>query len=216
MATLVEGDRWSLAAPSGDPLEARIVEAMLDCIGRWGVAKTTADDIARTAGVSRATMYRAFPGGKGVAFEALLQHEARRFFELVTTRLDAARTLEDLVVAGALEAASFLSHHQALRYVMAHEPQLVMPWFAFHRLEPALRISTSFTAPHLRRFLPDDHTARTRAEWLVRILLSYAAHPAPWLDLTDEASVRRFVTIYVLPVLSAAPHLNPGTAPKEH
>ena len=62
-------------------LEERLVAAMLECIGRWGVAKTTADDIARAAGVSRATLYRAFPGGKDVAFEALLRHELSRFFD---------------------------------------------------------------------------------------------------------------------------------------
>ena len=37
---------------SAEALEDRLVAAMLKCIGRWGVAKTTADDIARAAGVS--------------------------------------------------------------------------------------------------------------------------------------------------------------------
>jgi AcrR family transcriptional regulator len=213
-------DRLAPPHAVDSPVEGRIVEAMLDCISRYGVAKTTADDIARAAGVSRATLYRVFPGGKDVAFEALMRHEARRFFELVTARLECAETVEDLVVTGVVEAARFLAEHPALTFVLAHEPALVMPRFAFHRLDPALRIATAFTTPHLRRFQPDDQTATANAEWLVRVLLSFAMQPTPWFDLTDEASVRRVVTTYVLPVLGTVPgpHLGPtlGPAPKEH
>ena len=75
------------AATPAEQLEARIVEAMIDCISRWGVAKTTADDIARAAGISRATLYRVFPGGMDVAFDALVRHETARFFETVPARL---------------------------------------------------------------------------------------------------------------------------------
>lgn len=216
MVPLAETDRWSLAPTADDPLEGRIVEAMLDCISRWGVAKTTADDIARAAGVSRATLYRAFPGGKDVAFEALVRHEVHAFFAQIAARLDAADTLDDLVVTGVLEAARGLAAHPALGFVLQHEPSLVLPRFAFHRLDPALRIATSFTAPHLRRFQPDDETATTNAEWLVRLFLSFAMNPAPWFDLTDEASVRHVVTTYVLPVLTTVPDPIPGNAPKEH
>jgi AcrR family transcriptional regulator len=201
-----------------EPLEERIVEAMLDCIGRWGIAKTTADDIARAAGISRATLYRAFPGGKDVAFEALLRHEAQRFFAVVTERLDGADTAEDLLVIGIVEAARFLTHHQALRYLLAHEPERVLPAFAFHRLDRALAVATAFTAPHLRRFVPDDDTAARQAEWIVRVLLSYAVNPSPTLDLTDDSSVRRFVATYLLPALApppTTPVTSPANAPKE-
>ncbi len=198
---LIDGTR---PAGRAAELEERIVTAMLDCIGRWGVAKTTADDIARAAGVSRATLYRAFPGGKEVAFEAVLRHEAARFFATVTARLDEADALEDVVVIGLVEAARFLRHHEALHYLLAHEPERVLPAFAFHRLERSLAVATAFTAPHLRRFVDDDAAAATDAEWIVRILLSYAIDATPAVDLTDEPAVRRFVRTYVLPSLIAS------------
>ena len=205
---LIDGTRSAARAAE---LEQRIVTAMLDCIGRWGVAKTTADDIARAAGVSRATLYRAFPGGKEVAFEAVLRHETARFFETVTARLDEADALEDVVVIGLVEAARFLRDHEALHYLLAHEPERVLPAFAFHRLERSLAVATAFTAPHLRRFVPDDSSAATDAEWIVRILLSYAIDPTPAVDLTDEAEVRRFVATYIAPVISAGPEPTPAT-----
>lgn len=191
-------------------LEARLVEAMLDCIGRWGVAKTTADDIARAAGVSRATLYRVFPGGKEVAFEALLRHETERFFDVVSDRLDDTETLEDLLVVGALETAAFLLEHEALGYVLRHEPERVLPALAFHRPDRAIALATGFVAPQLGRFLPADARTADHAEFVVRLLLSYALSPSSTVDLSDPASVRRFVRAFVLPVL-----ISHDTAPKE-
>src|SRR3546814_2102441 len=149
-----------------DALDERVLTAMGDCIGRWEIAKTTADDIARTAGIARATLYRAFPGGKDVVFDALLQRETARFFAAVTGPLEAAEHLEDLVVLGAVEAARFLAEHEALRYVIAHEPERVLPAFAFHRLDRVLALATSFAAPHLARFVADPNLAASGAEWL--------------------------------------------------
>ena len=213
MGALGAIDRLTPPAGPADELEARIVEAMLGCIEQWGIAKTTADDIARAAGISRATLYRTFPGGKDVAFDALLRHEAARFFRTVTDELDRAERLEDLLTVGIVEAARFLSGHRALGYVLAHEPERVLPAFTFDRLERTLAVATAFTAPHLRRFVADDATAATGAEWVVRILLSYALNPSPTLPLTDEPGVRRFVTTYVLPALTGAGASHPS---KEH
>ena len=46
------------------PHRVRIIDATLVCLARHGTVKTTVDDIARESGVSRATVYRAFPGGR--------------------------------------------------------------------------------------------------------------------------------------------------------
>jgi hypothetical protein len=150
--------------------------------------------------VSRATLYRAFPGGKDVAFEALLRHELRRFFDLVEGRFREADTLEELLVVGAVEAARFLLGHEALGYLLRHEPNRVIPGYG--HLQGGLAIATSFLAPHLSRFVPDDRLAREGAELVVRLLLSYAVDPSPAVDLTDPVSVRRFVATFITPALS--------------
>lgn len=203
-----DGAAPAVVAPA-EALEDRLVDAMRECIGRWGVAKTTADDIARAAGVSRATLYRAFPGGKDVAFEALVRHEVHRFFAATTDRLHEAHDLEDLLVVGITGAARFLSGHDALRYVLTHEPERILPELAFHRLQRALDVAVAFATPHLRRFVRDSSSAEEHAEWIVRILLSYAMNPSPTLDLTDHASVRRFVATYLLPGLETGSAAHP-------
>ena len=181
-----------------DPMETRVVDAMLECISRWGLTKTTADDVARTAGISRATLYRTFPGGMDVVFDAVIRHETARFFQTITPRLDAAEALDDLLVIGYVEAAAFLHGHQALGYVLLHEPERVLPADSVDRLSSALAVATAFAAPHLARF-----EAAAHAEWVVRNFFSYALNPSPALPLTDEAAVRRLVTTYLTPALMA-------------
>lgn len=207
MAPLTATDR-----PAGlaDPLETRVVDAMLECIGRWGLSKTTADDVARTAGISRATLYRTFPGGMDVVFDAVIRHETARFFHTVTARLDDAAALDDLLVIGYVEAARFLRGHQALEYVLVHEPERVLPADSVDRLTRTLAVATAFATPHLARFIPDAAAAAAHAEWVVRNFFSYALNPSPALPLTDEAAVRRFVTTYLTPAITAT-----AGAPKE-
>lgn len=207
--------------PSTASVEDRVIEALLGCIGQWGIAKTTADDVARAAGVSRATLYRAFPGGKDVVFEAAMRHETERFLATITEQLGAADTLEDAAVVGLTAAARFLAGHEALHYVLTHEPERVLPAFAFHRLDRPLAVAAAATAPHLRRFVADDAAAEAGAEWVIRILLAYALEPAPTVDLTDADAVRRFVRTYVVPALTAPapshriPTTTTSTTPQE-
>ena len=53
---VVEATRPSSHESSDTTVEARAVAALLTCIARYGLAKTTLDDVAREAGCSRATL----------------------------------------------------------------------------------------------------------------------------------------------------------------
>jgi AcrR family transcriptional regulator len=180
--------------------EARIVDATLACIARWGTAKTTLDDVARQAGCSRATVYRLFPGGRDALFEAVANAELQRFFDGLAVRLAEADTLEDLVVAGLTEAGRRIRANEALRFLVAHEPGVIMPRLAFDRADVVLRRAGEFAAPYLERWLsPRD--ARRAGEFVTRLALSYSLCDAGAVDLTDEASVRDLVRSFVLPGL---------------
>ncbi|MDQ1368428.1 MAG: hypothetical protein QOF20_781 [Acidimicrobiaceae bacterium] len=191
-------------------LEERIIEAALCCISRWGLAKTTLDDVARQARCSRATVYRVFPGGKDALVQSVARREVTRVAGAVTDRFSAAGTLEDLLSAGLAEAARQLLQHPALAFVVAHESDAVVPWLAFERGEELLAFVTTLAAPHLERFLaPAD--ARRAAEWAARVLLAFCVCPARGVDLTDDVSARRVVTTFLLPGL--VPGLLPGLVP---
>lgn len=181
-------------------LDQRILDATLRCIGRWGVAKTTLDDVAREAGCSRATVYRAVPGGKEGLLEAVVAHELDGFFSQLGGRLEHAATLEDALVQGMAFASQWLANHAPLQFLLAYEPETVLPHIAFRRMNDVLAVSAAFVAPYLARWLPADDALRA-AEWGVRIVLSYTSCPADDVDLADEASARRLVQTFVLPGL---------------
>jgi AcrR family transcriptional regulator len=193
-----------VAAPSDrlslSPQEERVVEAALRCVARWGAAKTSLDDVARQAGLSRATVYRLFPGGRDGLLEVVAEVEIARFFAAVVERLEAAQDLEELLVTGMAEAGRRILEHDALQFLLAHEPEVVVPRLAFRQLDVVLRTAAIVVAPHLERWLPSEDALRA-AEWITRLVLSYASTPAGDLSIGDEASVRRLVRAFVLPGL---------------
>ena len=182
------------------PPEARIADAALRCIARWGVAKTTLDDIAKEAGCSRATVYRLFPGGKDNLIDSAVRLEVRRFLEGLAAKLADAEELEEVLVRGISYGARSLRECAALQFVLAYEPEVILPRIAFKRLDAVFDAIGVAAAPYLTPFLGDDD-ARRVAEWVARLVISYTLTPSDQFDLFDEASVRGLVQGFVLPGL---------------
>ena len=179
----------------------RVVSGALRCIARWGVAKTTLDDIAREAGCSRATIYRAFPGGKNAVMLATGEAEVQRLLVDLAIALDAAETLEDLLVVAMVESIRAIRAHEALQYLLVHEPEHLLVHVSFDALDPLLAVATDFGAPYLERHV-DARTAREGAEWIARLVVSTVIGPCP-IDFGDPAVTREFLATYVLPGLTA-------------
>lgn len=106
----------------GADLETRILDAAKHCCEQWGVAKVTIDDIAASSGTSRATIYRLFPGGKDVLFEALRLRELEEFFGRLMAAIGGIDNLEDLLVAAVVHSATDLRSDEHLALMMASAP----------------------------------------------------------------------------------------------
>ena len=188
-------------------VEERVVDAMLVCVARWGITKTTLEDVAREAGCGRATIYRTFEGGKGQVIRAVVAREAARFqaeVEAAIAGVDDPDDLTEVLTAGVVAAATFLARHDALRYLLAHEPDVVLPHVAFHRLAGLFALVGDFAVPHLARFVGDGEPARRAAEWLARVVLTYVVNPVEHVDLTDPVAARHLLSTYVVPGLTRA------------
>ncbi len=184
------------------PHRVRIIDGTLTCLARHGTAKTTVDDIAREAGVSRATVYRVFPGGRDEILSAVVDTEMARLFSALGVRLGRAGTLTEALVGGIVEASSRIRNHAALAYLVAHEPELVLAHLAFDESDRLLTTASRFTAPFLARWMSPAEAGRV-AEWATRIVLSYAIAPSPRTDLADPADAERLITTFVIPGIEA-------------
>jgi AcrR family transcriptional regulator len=180
----------------------RIVDGALDCLARQGIAKTTVDDMARSARLSRATVYRTFPGGKEGILAAVVETEVARLFSSLAVVMGEATDLEDVLVAGMVESARRLRGHGALGYLLEHEPGTVLPYLTFGQLDRLLLVAGDLAAPFFARWLEPDQASRA-AEWAVRIVMAYCANPAPDTDLADPAHTRALVRRFVLPGILA-------------
>jgi AcrR family transcriptional regulator len=196
--------------PSPGSIEDRAVQATLNCVARHGLAKTTFDDVAREAGCARATLYRYF-GGKRQLVRVVVAREAARIAAGVREAADAETTLEDAVVAMVVRAARELRDHQALQFVFAFEPELVLPHVTFDAGNRFLVAAGAAIAPALERFVPTERTDRA-GEWLARVVLTHAVSPSSPVDLTDEAAARTLVREFVLPALADTKTATPSSS----
>ena len=185
-------------APVTTAPQQRALDAALELVGQQGVGATSLGLVARHAAISRATLYRAFPGGRDQLFVQLGQREVSAILAAVGTAIDQADDLE-AAVAGALHtAAQRVQSHAALRYVLAHEPHLAVPFLGFTEMDRLLRVVRRALAPRLARFL-DDGAAEWAAEWVARLFLSTLVNPTAEFDLSDRAVCDRLVQRYVGP-----------------
>jgi len=186
--------------PSVETLEDRLIVATLACIGRWGLAKTTLDDVARQARCSRATVYRAFPGGKDTLVAAVARAELARVSRAILQVIEGSDCLDDALTAALVEAARQIVGHPTVDFLIRSEPETVVPWLAFRGKEEVLAYATTLVAPALARFVSPPQSRRA-AEWAARVLFAFGVCPVPGVDLSDDASARALVTTFLLPGL---------------
>jgi AcrR family transcriptional regulator len=181
-----------------DSAEGRILNAAKSCCERWGFDKVTIEDIAAEAGVSRATLYRLFPGGKDVLFEALRVRELEDFFTRLSLHLDGATDFEDLLVRCVVHATLELRDDQHLSLMLASEPGDTLSQLTVDGLPRITRVATVFLVPLVDGYLPRHEAARL-VELLSRLVISYFLAPSEHVDLGDTESAATFIRSFVLP-----------------
>ncbi|HZJ25683.1 MAG TPA: helix-turn-helix domain-containing protein [Acidimicrobiia bacterium] len=180
-----------------DPaLRERLLEAAYACVARFGLAKTTVEDVVKESGLSRATVYRVFPGGKDELLAAVVGWEMGRFFGRLAEAVAGAADFAGLIEDGLGFAHGAVREHEVLQKILVTEPERLLPLMITEQERP-LRFITAFLGPYLER---EEREGRLRAgvdqaraaEFVARMLLSLISSPASW-DLDDPEAVRRLV-----------------------
>lgn len=190
-------------------VERRILDATLACIARDGFAGLTVDEVARAAGCGRATVYRAFPGGKDQVVLAAAHLELERFFRTVGADLDEADDLTELLVAALTGTARFVQGSAPLRHLLDTEPAVILAHVAFDKSPVVFGAAALLLGTRLQLHLPANQVVPA-TEWVARLAMSHLALPDPSVDLTDPAAARHLVTTFVIPGLVTLP--DPSTA----
>jgi AcrR family transcriptional regulator len=192
-----------IVSPVGKTVNDRVLDAAKTCIERWGIAKVTIDDIAAAARVSRATIYRMFPGGKDVLFEALRVRELEEFFARLLQRVEGATGLEDLLVRAVVGATEELRADDHLALMLASQPGRTLSQLTVEGLPRIIRFATAFLAPLAEPYL-DREQSRAVVDVLARLTLSYFLAPSDTVDLGDPESTRSLLVPILTPYLQGA------------
>ncbi len=175
----------------------RAVDAVLTCIARHGLTKTTIDDIAREADWSRATLYRYF-GSKRALVSLTVASEAERITAELRATAAEHDTLVDAVVAVMTRAGRELADHAALQFLFAFEPELILPHCTFDAGDRFLTHAGRAITPCFERFVAPEAAGRL-GEWVARVTLAYCHSPDGPVDLRDDTAVRSVVRQFIVP-----------------
>ena len=185
-----------------DPvLRERLLEAAYACVARFGMGKTTIEDVVKESGVSRATIYRVFPGGKDQLMREVVAWEMGRFFGALAEAVAGAPDFATLVEEGLVFAHRAVLDHEVLQKVLVTEPERLLPLLTTQQDRP-LRFITGYLVPFLER---EEREGRVwpgldlerAADYVARMLLSFTSAPGRW-DLTDRTQVHELVETELL------------------
>jgi AcrR family transcriptional regulator len=180
----------------------RLLEATYACVARWGMAKTTVEDVAREAKMSRATVYRHFPGGKQEIFRDVVRWEAGRFFGELTRAVAPRQDFAELLEEALLFAHRALQEHVVLQRILVTEPDRFLPLLTVENARILGLVKQFLVLAAHRATLRDGVSVDEATDYVARLLLSYLGSPGRW-DLTDRDQVRRLVRTELLPGITA-------------
>jgi AcrR family transcriptional regulator len=181
-------------AEPADPLGARqrLLASTFTCVARFGLAKTTIDDVVKESGVSRATIYRQFPGGRDELLRETVGWEIGRYFIRLADHVQDAADLAGLLEDGLVFARRTLLEHELLQKILVTEPERLLGLLSTEATK-TLPFIADFLLPYLAREqragrLRDGVDLDRAADYLARAVLSLIGAPGRF-DLEDPAQV---------------------------
>ncbi len=171
----------------------RVLAAVVAVAGRSGLGGLTVEEVAREAGVGRASVYRWFPGGRDQLIDEGVTWEVGRFLTRLGEAVQDAPDLRERLVRALSFAHRAIAEHEVLQRLLATEPGGLLP--QLQQTGPlVIAVLRDAIAPHIEaepRRRPEVDPAEA-AEWLARMVLSFTVEQGRW-DLDDPAEVGRLV-----------------------
>ncbi|KLR60272.1 transcriptional regulator, TetR family [Actinobacteria bacterium IMCC26207] len=174
----------------------RIMQAAVRCAEASSVGGFSLEDVAASAGVSRTTIYRYFPGGRPQLVQETATWEIARFWARLAEAVEDLPTLEEQLVAGLVIGRKLIQKSQLLENMVESEMlELVTA------VQPSEPLVHGVIRDYMRDLLIKEQVAgRLRpgmtpelgADYLMRMTLSWMASPTG-LDLSDQVATHSVI-----------------------
>jgi len=180
-----------------DDVRTRILRAAVTCVGRYGLSKTSLEDVAREADVGRATVYRYFEGGRDELLAETISFEVTTFFRRLALEVDDTPDFPTRMEKGLLFAHRAVLEHEVLQKVLDTEPERLLPHLTTAGPLILLALAAYLEPLLLDVDLREGLTPVAAADWLARLVLSFIIGQGRW-DLGDPDEVHRLVNDHLL------------------
>jgi TetR/AcrR family transcriptional regulator, repressor for uid operon len=192
---------------SRDGTELRVIAAAREEFERYGIRRTTVEQVARRAGTSRVTVYRRFDG-KAALVRAVVLDDIERFAAYVDSVWHSHDTVEDRLTETFTLALMAIRRNPLFNTLLRSEPEELLQQLTLDG-EEIFQLSCAVLAARLQELIDDGELALVDvaavSELVVRlgysaILLPFRAFPGE-----TEADIRRYVRSHVLPIVVGHP-----------
>lgn len=193
---------------SGVPANAQearehFLNAAEACFEKYGIAKTTMDDIAQMAGVSRPTVYRHFDDRESLILAVILRR-AQALVAKAQKQILKQKTFEDRLVEGLMLLVN-VGRKDPFVQLLVNPDQMGLAHQMFGASSAAIDLTLETWRPIFEEAresgeLREDVDFREMAQWLTYVELVLVGRVDLAADVTNERDmVRKFVLPAFLP-----------------
>lgn len=186
-----------------DSTRQNILDKARELYLEFGWRRTSMDDVAKRAGMGRATLYRRY-SDKGQLFMAVISRDVKANLQAIEAAIQTSENhLEGLLEAFVL-GIRLINENPLLTRLLQTEPDDILPFLtqeftgilAFSRTYIADRIKKAQKLGEIR-----DLDATLTAELMIRMVHSLMLTPNGVIQAGDEASIRRVCDQFFRPLL---------------
>ena len=124
-----------------------LLDAAMECVLASGVRRTTLSDVARTAGVSRMTLYRRFPDVRGM-LSVLITREFGKILEDANRIAAPEPTARGQLVVAAVHTIRGLAANPLMHAVIERDAEMLLPYI-MERVGTSQRMTEEFLRAQL-------------------------------------------------------------------
>jgi AcrR family transcriptional regulator len=186
------------STPEASGIRRRILDAVVSLAASTGMRKLAMDEVARHAGVGRATLYKYFPG-RDTLVAAVVESELETLLAEVQTVAGRYTEPEQRLTHGFATAYRLLRTHPAVDAVLRLNPELLLPYVITEHSD-ALALGVRFVEASLPAGPASAITRARFAEHVARAFHTLILIPTSVLGLDEPEGPEIYARNFLLPV----------------
>lgn len=187
-----------------DSTNQRILDSARSLYIEYGLRRTTMEDVAKRAGMGRATLYRRF-SEKDHLFKAVILRDMQRHLVIIEQAISGMTSALDGLLEAFVQFCGLINANELLQRLLKSEPDHVLPYLTTD-IEVIMTFARQYLSMQLQRGQKlghiKDSDAVVTAEMLLRLTQSLMLSPQGVINPASEVSLRQFAENYLRPLLT--------------